>query len=162
MPDSGKLAKLKLLFKQGSRMDPSNYKPILLLPLVSKILEKIVHDQAIDYLSQFYILSKYQRGFWTIHSTDLRLSYLNDNILKGCDNRLLTEMILVDLQKAFDTTGDNIIIEKLKAILFCGHSVNSFHSYLTNRKFLVIIENEYSSISKIGVPQRSIVGPLLF
>ena len=71
-------------------------------------------------------------------------------------------MILVDLQKAFDTIDHNIIIEKLKAILFSDHSVSSFHSYLTNRKFLVSIENEYSSISKIGVPQRSIIGPLLF
>ena len=136
-PDSGKLAKLKLSFEKGSRMYPSNYKLISLLPLISKKLEKNVHDQAIDYLAQFYILYKYQSDFRTIHSTDLRLSYLIDKVLKVCDNHLLTEMILIDLQKAFDTIDHNILIQKLKAIRFCDHSVNSFHLYLTNPTFLV-------------------------
>ena len=71
-------------------MDPSNYRPILLLPLVSKILEKNVHDQMIDYLAQYNILYKYQSGLRTKHSTDLCLSYLNDKILKGFDNGLFT------------------------------------------------------------------------
>ena len=89
---------------------------------------------------------------------------MNDKILKGFDNGLFTGMILIDLQKAFDTIDHNILLEKLKAIGFCDDTVNWFHSYLTNRAFLVSIENKYSSISKIscGVPQGSILGPLLF
>ena len=144
-------------------MDPSNYRPIS-LPLISKIFEKIVHDQMIDYLAQYNILYKYQSGFRTKHSTDLCLSYLNDKILKGFDNGLFTGMILIDLQKAFDTIDHNILLEKLKAIGFCDDTVNWFHSYLTDRAFLVSIENKYSSISKIlcGVPQGSILSPLLF
>ena len=163
-PDPCKLAKLKPIFKKGSRMDPSNYRPISLLPLISKIFEKIVHDQMIDYLAQYNILYKYQSGFRTKHSTDLCLSYLNDKILKGFDNGLFTGMILIDLQKAFDTIDHNILLEKLKAIGFCDDTVNWFHSYLTDRAFLVSIENRYSSISKIscGVPQGSILGTLLF
>ena len=163
-PDPCKLAKLKPIFKKGSRMDPSNYRPISLLPLISKIFEKIVHDQMIDYLAQYNILYKYQSGFRTKHSTDLCLSYLNDKILKGFDNGLFTGMILIDLQKAFDTIDHNILLEKLKAIGFCDDTVNWFHSYLTDRAFLVSIENKYSSISKIlcGVPQGSILSPLLF
>ena len=82
-PDPFKLAKLRLPFKKGSRMDPSNYRPISLLPLISKIFEKIAHDQMIDFLAQYDILYKYQLGFRTKHSTDLCLSYLNDKILKG-------------------------------------------------------------------------------
>ena len=89
-------------------MDPSNYRPIWLLPLTSQIFEKIVHDQMIDYLAQYSILYKYQSGFKTIYSTDLCLSYLNDKILKGFDNGLFTGMVLIDLQKAFDTMDQKI------------------------------------------------------
>ena len=145
-------------------LDPSSYRAISLLPLISKIFEKIVHDQMIDYLAQWNILHKYQSGFRTKHSTDLCLSYLNDKILKGFDNGLFTGMILIDLQKAFDTINHNILLEKLKIIGFGDDTVNWFHSYLTDRAFLVSTERKYSSISKIscGVPQGSIVGPLLF
>ena len=110
----------------------------------------------IDYLAQYSILCKYQPGFRTKHSTDLSLSYLNDKILKGVNNGPFTGMILIDLQKAFDTINHNILLEKLVS--------NWFHSYLTDRAYLVRIENKYSSISKIlcGVPQGSILGPLLF
>ena len=123
-PDPCKLAKLKPMFKKESRMDPSNYRPISLLPLISKIFEKIVHDQMIDYLAQYNILYKYQSGFRTKHSTDLCLSYLNDKILEGFDNGLFTGMILIDLQKAFDTIDHNILLEKLKAVGFCDDTVN--------------------------------------
>ena len=123
---------MKPIFKKGSRMDPSNYRPISLLPLISKMFEKIVHDQMIDYLAQYNILYKYQSGFRTKDLTDLCLSYSNDRILKGFDNVLLTDMILIDLQKAFDTIDHNILLEKLKAIGFCDNTVNWFHSYLTD------------------------------
>ena len=88
------------------------------------------------------------------------LSYLNDIILKEFGNGLVTAMILIDLQKAFDTINHNVLIEKLKAIGFCDETVNC----LTDRAFLVSIKNKYSSISNIscGVPQESILGPLLF
>ena len=85
----------------------------------------------IDYLFQYSTLYKYQSGFRTKHLTDLCLSYLNDKILKGFDNSLLTGMVLMDLQKAFDTIAHNILLEKLKAIGFCDDTVNCFHSYLT-------------------------------
>ena len=147
-PNPCKLAKLKPIFKKKSRMDPSNYKPISLLPLISKIFEKIVHDQMIDYLAQYNILYQYQSGFRTKHSTDLCLSYLNDKFLKGFDNGLFTGMILIDLQKTFDTIDHNILL--VLAIGFCDDTVNWFHSYLTDRAFLVSIENKYSSILKIS------------
>ena len=111
-----------------------------------------MYDQLIDYLAQYNILYKYQSGFRTKHSTDLCLSYLNDKISKGFDKGLFTGMIMIDFQKVFDTIDHNIL---LKAVGFCDDTVNWFHSYLTDRAFLVSIENKYSSISKIscGVPQ---------
>ena len=145
-------------------MGTSNYRPISLLPLISKIFEKIVHDQMIDYIAQYNIVYKYQSNFKTKRSTDLCLSYLNDKILKSFDNGPFTGMILINLQKAFDTMDHNILLEKLKTIGFRGDTVNGFHSYLTDRAFLVSIENKYSNISKIpcGIPQGSILGHLLF
>ena len=145
-------------------MDHSSYRPISLLPLISNIFEKIVHDQMIDYPAQYNISYKYQPGFRTKHSTDLSFSYLDDKILKGFDNGLFAGMILIDLQKAFDTIDDDILLEKLKATDSCDDTVNWFNSYLTDRAFLVSIENKYSIIlrTSCGVPQGSVLGILLF
>ena len=100
-------------------MDPSNYRPISLLALISKILEKIAHEEMIDYLTQHNVLYKYHSGFRTKHSTDLCLLYLSGKISKSFDNGFFTGMILIDLQKAFDTIDHNILLEKLKAAGFC-------------------------------------------
>ena len=98
-----KIAKLKPLYKKGSTTEPKNYRPIPLLPLISKLIEKIIHEQTQKYLSDHNILYKYQSGFRTNHSTDTYLSCLNDKILQGFDQGKITGMILIDLQKAFDT-----------------------------------------------------------
>ena len=92
--------KTKPIFKKGKKVDPSNYRPILLLPLISKIIEKVVHNQTNEFLSANKISYNYQSGFITNHSTNLCLSFLTDKILKGFDEGLLTGMILIDLQKA--------------------------------------------------------------
>ena len=90
--------------------------------------------------------------------------FLNDKILKGFDQGLITGMILIDLQKAFDTIDHDILLQKLYAIGFSKHSVNWFRSYLINRTFLVNLGNAFSQPACVssGVPQGSILGPLLF
>ena len=102
-PEKCKIAKLRPLYKKGLTAEPKNYRPISLLPLISKLIEKIIHEQTQKYLSDHNILYKYQSGFRTNHSTDTCLSYLNDKILQGFDQGKITGMILIDLQKAFDT-----------------------------------------------------------
>ena len=89
---------------------------------------------------------------------------MNDKILKGFDDGLVTGMILIDLQKAFDTINHYILLNKLSIIGFSDHAVKWSQSYLSNRKFTVNLENSFSEVSKIlcGVPQGSILGPLLF
>ena len=89
-PSNCKIAKLKPLFKKGSRTDPKNYRPISLLPLISKIMEKVVHEQTNVFLNENKIFFKFQSGFRSNHSTSSCLSYLNDKILKGFDSGLLT------------------------------------------------------------------------
>ena len=101
-PDACKIAKLKPLFKKGSKTDPSNHKPMSLLSLLSKVVERIVLKQRNGFLSHDKILNDYQYGFRKKHSIDKRLSFLNDKISKCFDDVLLTGVTLIDLQKAFE------------------------------------------------------------
>ena len=109
-PDACKIAKLKSLFKKSNRTDPKNYCPISLLPLIFKVLERVIHEQTTEFLDKHKILYKFQSGFRQNHSTDFCLSYLTDKISNGFNSGLLTGMILIDLQKAFDTIGHYILL----------------------------------------------------
>ena len=160
--DFCKIAKLKSLFKKGSKTNLSNYKPISLLPFIFKIIGNLIHEQTSSFLSNNGILYNYQSGFRKNHSTDSYLTFLHDKILKGFDKSLMTGMI--DLKKAFDTIDHDILLKKLSAIGFSNHAIGWFKSYLSNRLFRVNLGNCYSDPSNItcGVPQGSILRPLLF
>ena len=163
-PDKCKHAKLKPLFKKGPTTEPKNYRPISLLPLVSKIIEKVIHDQTIKYLDENNIIYKYQSGFRSNHSTNSCLSYLCNKVQQGFEKGMLTGMILIDLQKAFDTIDHEIFLKKMRYLGFSDSAINWFKSYLENRTFSVQVEDSLSSLGdlKCGVPQGSILGPLLF
>ena len=135
-----------------------------MLPFISKVIEKVIHDQTSAFLNSRNLLYNYQSGFRINHSTDFCLSFLNDNIFKCFDQGLMTGMILIDLQKAFDTIDHDILQQKLYAIGFSKLSINWFRSYLINRTFLVNLGNAFSQPACLssGVPQGSILGPLLF
>ena len=90
------------------KLEAKNYRPISLLPLVSKLFEKVIHTQTHSFLDENKILYKFQSGFMKYHSTDMSFSYLNDKILPGFDEGFLTGIILIDLQKAFDTIDHKI------------------------------------------------------
>ena len=111
-PHQCKIAKIKPLFKKGSKTDPKNYRPISLLPLISKIIERVIFDQTQEFLQKQNLFCRYQSGFRKNYSTDLCLSYLCDKVKKGFDSKLFTRMILIDLQKAFDTSNHEILIKK--------------------------------------------------
>ena len=162
-PNACKVAKLKPFFKKGKKFNGSNYRPILLLPLISKIIEKVVHNQTNEFLSANKILHNYQSGFRTNHSINLCLSSLPHKILKGFDEGLLTGMVLIDLQKAFDTINYEILLKKLKTIGFSDKFIQWFWSGVFKQIFFIEIENQLSDFGKVscGVPQGSILGPLL-
>ena len=159
-PDACKIANVKSLFKKDSKTDPSNYRSISLLPLLSEVFERVVLDQTKEFLSLNKILYDHRSGFRKNHSTDTCLSFLNDKILKGFDDGLVTGMILIDLQKAFNTINYDILLKKLSIIGFSDHNVKWLQSFLSNRKFLVYLQNYFSEVSSIscGVPQGSILG----
>ena len=127
-----------------------------------KSRNRVIHDQTSTFLNSRNLLYNYQSGFRKNHSTDFCLSFLNDKILKGFDQGLITGMILIDLQKAFDTVDHDILLQKLYAIGFSKHSVNWFRSYLINRTFLVNLGNAFSQPACVSSGVRHGSGPLLF
>ena len=163
-PDPCSIAKLKALFKKGTRTDPKNYRPISLLPLLSKTFEKVIHLQTAAFLDSNKILFANQSGFRPKHSTESCLTHLCDRIIEGCDSGCHTGMILIDLQKAFDTINHDILLDKMQFMKFSKETISWFKSYLSNRKFFVNVENTFSESAnlKCSVPQGSILGPLLF
>ena len=131
-PDARKIAKVKPLFKKGSKMDSSNYRPISLLLLLSKFFKRVVLDQTKDFLSLKKMFYDYQSGFRKNHSTDTCPSFLNEKVLKGFDDGLMTGKVLIDLQKAFDAINHDILLKKLSIIGFSDHTVKCFRSFLSN------------------------------
>ena len=154
-PDPCKVAKLKPLYKKGSVTELCKYRPISLSPLISKVIGKVIHDQTSTFLNSKNFLYTNQSGFLKKHSTDFRLSYLNDKILKGFDRGMMTGMILIDLQKAFDTIDHDMLLQKLYAIGFSKRTVNWFKSYLSNGSFKVNLGNNFSQPASVscGVPK---------
>ena len=128
------------------------------------MLEKSIHDQTPDYLQRNELLYCYQSGFIANHSTDTYVSCLMDMILNNAENGKHAGMILIDLQKAFDTLDLKMLLEKRKCISFSDKATYWFHSYLTNRAFFVSLDNVFSEVGTINsrIPQGSVLGPLFF
>ena len=120
-----------------------------LLPMLSKVIEKVVLEQTTNFLTDNNIFYKYQSGFRNNHSKDLFLSFLNDKILKGFDNGVYTGMILIDLQKAFDTVNDKILLDKLLPIGFSKNTISWYESYLAERHSTVEVANWVSKFANI-------------
>lgn len=164
VPDDLKSARVVPLFKKNDKTEVGNYRPVSILTIISKIFERVVYDQVESYLDQNKLLYKFQSGFRSRYSTDTCLIHLTDYIKFQMDKGHFVGMILLDLQKAFDTVDHSIVLMKLEALGLCQDITRWFQSYLSDRKQLVDVSGTLSSYAHIscGVPQGSILGPLLF
>ena len=163
-PDAFKTAKIILIHKKGDSALLSNYRPISLLPTISKIFERIIYNQLYQYFNDNGLLAEQQYGFRSQHSTEYAATKLIDHISQEMDSGKTPGALYIDLSKAFDTLSFEIILYKLKYYGVMGTELCLLTDYLTNRRQYVRFNNHNSDTTNIstGVPQGSILGPLIF
>ena len=164
VPHQLKTAKVIPVFKSGQKELLDNYRPISLLNCFSKIIEKIVCTRLTDFLDSNNLISDFQFGFRKKHSTIHPLVHFLNSVSSALDKKEHAIAIFCDLRKAFDTVNHKILLDKMKKLGIDGVELRWFESYLANRRQLVHISGQNSNILEIstGVPQGSILGPLLF
>lgn len=172
-PDELKISKVIPVHKKDSLTEKSNYRPISLLPTISKVYEKIVANQFMEFLNSNNLIDDIQHGFRPERSvTSAAVAFL-ETIIESVDKGKVTIGVFMDVSKAFDSVNHKVLINKLKTLNVAKHSLEWFASYLENRKQFVEITHltklnkvikVTSEVQKIsmGVPQGSILGPLLF
>ena len=163
-PDRLKIAKVLPLYKKDNPYIFDNYRPISLLPSISKVFEKVVFKQVYEYFHSNNLLYKSQYGFRADHSTEFASLELCDRIHRYLDEGKVPVTVFLDLSKAFDTLDHEILLNKLNYYGVHNVALNWFKSYLSDRQQYIEFNGTSSSILKIqtGVPQGSILGPLLF
>ena len=163
-PNDWKTAVVTPLFKKGSTDDPGNYRPISILPILSKLLERHVFNCLYEFLVCHDLLISRQSGFRSKHSCETALHLLVDEWLSSIYNKKIVGVLFIDFCKAFDMVDHDILLKKLKLYNFSQDSMSWFTSYLSNRQQCVKINHKVSQPLEIkyGVPQGSILGPLLF
>ena len=164
VPDHLKLAKVIPIFKAKDPRILGNYRPISLLPVISKILEKVIYFRLYNFLDKNNALYSSQYGFRSGHSTMHAVTELLSNVLNGFENKKFAIGLFLDLSKAFDTIDHEILVCKLQYYGVRGLPLQWFKSYLSNRRQYVTYNELDSKIMPIecGVPQGSVLGPLLF
>ena len=163
-PEKLKQTEIIPIFKSGSRISPANYRPISLLSNINKIMEKIVYSRVFNYLNINNIFYEQQFGFRPAHSTNHALINITEKIRETLDKGNIAAGVFVDFQKAFDTVNHQILLKKLSHYGITGTLHKWFRSYLSNRTQHVSVLGFNSNTQNInhGVPQGSVLGPLLF
>ena len=159
-----KIGRITPIYKKGTKNDINNYRPVSTLPLFGKIFEKIIHARMYDYLTNCNILSESQFGFRKQHSTRHAIHHSVHTIRKSYNENRHTLEIFIDLSKAFDTIDHSTLLYKLYNYGIRGVAYDLLKDYLSNRYQYVSIDGVHSPKLKVkfGVPQGSVLGPLLF
>ena len=163
-PSELKFAIITPLYKAKDPMFFNNYRPISLLSVFSKIIERLMYNRLLNFINRHKIFNQNQFGFRNNHSTFMALIILVENLVDALDNGNCAVGIFLDFQKAFDTVDHGILLDKLYCYGIRGIAHDWFVSYLSNRQQSVIY-NGYESelqVMRCGVPQGSILGPMLF
>ena len=169
-PKDMKISDITPLFKNGSRQLLTNYRPISLLPTISKLLEKIMYSRIYKFMNMNNLFFRSQYGFQKKRSCEHAITELIGEICKGLENKKHTIALFIDLSKAFDTISHEILYKKLDRYGIRGIALNWFKSYLENRTLRakcqcgsssdISLSNPYNV--NIGTPQGSCLGPIIF
>ena len=141
VPCDWRMACVVPICKSGGHASMDNYRPISILPVMSKIMEKAVNVQLQRYLQRFDLLSPFQAGFRQHHSTESAVLYFTDEI-RSAESGKLTGALFIDLRKAFDSVPHKELLSKLRRFGFGENSINWFTSYLSDRFQAVSLDNE--------------------
>lgn len=163
-PNSMKIARIIPIPKPGDPSDINNYRPISILPIFSKIFEKVVHSQVYTYFERSNIIYHGQYGFREKMSTVQAIVNFTQYLYNSLDSGNVVFSVFLDFKKAFDSVDHNILLQKLHHYGIRGNILSWFRSYLYNRKQYTLVNDKTSNMQIIthGVPQGSILGPLLF
>ena len=163
-PNLLKIAQITPIPKITSPKSPNDYRPICILPTLSKVFEKVFYCRLYSFVTSNCILSPQHYGFRTNHSTELAIAAICDDMICNKDNKLITCTLFLDLSKAFHCVDHKILLEKLFYHGVKGALLKLLTSYLDNKFQCTKIEDTKSSFFDVtcGVPQGSVVGPLLF
>ena len=161
-PDCLKIARVKPVFKGGNKNDATSYRPISILSQINRIFEKLLRDRLYDFVKDK--LYRKQFGFRPKNSTEHPILDLKENIFENCSKKQISCILFLDLKKAFDSVSHQILLDKLEYYGVHGVALKLFKSYLSNRKQFTGIDDCMSLLDLIewGVPQGSVLGPLLF
>ena len=164
VPNMLKYAFVLPLHKGGSKLEVSNYRPVSILPILSKVLEKLMQNRLNKYLEDNKIIYNHQFGFQKNKSTSLAVLDVYSKLIEAIENGKYSCSVFLDFAKAFDTINHEILLKKLEYYGIRGLANKWFKSYLSNRFQKVKISNTYSEEREIkcGVPQGSVLGPILF
>ena len=163
-PENFKTAVVTPIPKTTTPRSMNDFRPISLLPILSKIFEKIIAKKMMKFMNKNNILTDSQFGFRTNNSTELAVTSIYDKLLQNLDDKKVTCSIFLDLKKAFDSVDHCIILKKLCHYGFRGNILLFFEDYLKNRKICTCLDGMKSIFHEVsfGVPQGSVLGPILF
>lgn len=172
-PEQLKTSVVKPLYKKGSKTDVTNYRPIVLVPVLSKIFEKVMHEKLTSFFSTHKIIKEAQYGFQKNKSTSHASFHMIQEILKNLNEHKFTSVLFLDMKSAFDLVSHNLLLSKLETTGVRGPALKWLQTYINNRQQCVEISRTDSqgliqtyrsnyATNKVGVPQGSVLGPLLF